>query len=64
VTHYTPDGELDFYKLWTDAQKRIHELEERNAQLQARALVEIEMWKEKAIEWMDKFNELDLKNSS
>jgi hypothetical protein len=27
TTHYTPDGEIDFYCLYTDAMKRIASLE-------------------------------------
>lgn len=39
---YDENGELDFYHLWSAAQKRIHELEQRIDAIQRRAMEEIE----------------------
>ncbi len=41
MTPYTPDGEIDFYKLWTDSQKRIAELEELVEKVRESALRKI-----------------------
>lgn len=42
MTHYTPAGEIDFYRMWTDSQKRIAELEERIEVIKEEALRKLE----------------------